>query len=92
VKLAVCKEHNSDVLISEVQPLSENLAVEDRDQQVSACVDLGKVTTRRNLQVDREFQKASATLCKRRWRTFRAFTVTLPGCSACLHTGNEPCN
>ena len=28
-------------------------------------------------QVDREFQEVSASLCKRRWRTFWAFTVTL---------------
>jgi len=38
--------------------------------EVSACEDLGRVTTRRNLQVDREFQEASASLCKRRRRTF----------------------
>jgi len=45
--------------------------------EVSACEDLGRVTTRRYLQVDREFQEAYASLCKHRWRTFSAVTVTL---------------
>ena len=39
--------------------------------EVSDCEDLGRVTTRRNLQVDREFQEASASLCKcRSWTPF----------------------
>ena len=45
--------------------------------EVSACEDLGRVTTRHNLQVDCEFREASASLCKRRLRTFWAFSVTL---------------
>jgi len=28
------------------------------------------ITTRHNLQVDRKFQEASASLCKRGWQTF----------------------
>ena len=45
--------------------------------EVSTCEDLGRVTTRHYLQVDREFQEASASLCNCRRRTFWAVTVTL---------------
>jgi len=38
---------------------------------------LERFITRLNPQVDCQFQEKSASLCKRRWRTFWAFTVKL---------------
>ena len=43
-----------------------------RGTEVSGYEDLEWLTTRRNLQVDREFQEPSASLCKRRLRIFLA--------------------
>ena len=43
----------------------ESAAKGHSGHEVSACEDLGRVTTRRNLQVDRELHEASASLCKR---------------------------
>jgi len=43
----------------------------------SADENLERFITRRNPQVNCQFQKTSASLCKRRWRIIWAFTVTL---------------
>jgi len=67
----------NDVTITSFCFVNKSTAEGYPGTKVSACEDLGRVTTRRNLQVDREFQEASASLCKRWWRTFWAFTVTL---------------
>ena len=69
---------NNDVTITSFCFVNNKSAAEAHPgTEVSACEDLWRVTTRRNLQVDGEFQEASASLCKRRWPTFWAFTVTL---------------
>jgi len=68
---------NNDVTITSFCFVNKSAAEERPGTEVSACEDLRRVTTIRNLQVDREFQEASASLCKRRWRTFWAFTETL---------------
>ena len=68
---------NNDVTVMSFCFVNKSAAEGHHGTEVSACEDLGRVTTRRYLQVDREFQEASASLCKRRWRTFWAVTVTL---------------
>jgi len=68
---------NNDVTITSFCFVNKSAGEEHPRTEVSACEYLGRVTTRRNLQVDCEFQEESASLCKRLWRTFWAFTVTL---------------
>jgi len=67
----------NDVTITSFCLVNKSTAEGHPGTEFSACEDLGRVATRRYLQVDREFQEASASLCKCRWRTFWAFTVTL---------------
>jgi len=57
---------NNDVTITSFCFVNKSTAEEHPGTEVSACEDLGRITTRRNLQIDREFQEASASLCKRR--------------------------
>ena len=57
---------NNDVTITSFCFVNKSTTEEHPGTEVSACEDLGRITTRRNLQIDREFQEASASLCKRR--------------------------
>jgi len=52
---------NNDVTIMSFCFVNKSTAEGHPGTEVSACEDLGRVTTRRNLQVDREFKKASAS-------------------------------
>jgi len=50
---------NNDVTITSFCFVNKSTAKGHPGIEVSACEDLGRVTTRRNLQVDREFREAS---------------------------------
>jgi len=56
---------NNDVTITSFCFVNKSAGEGHPGTEVSACEDLGRVTTRRNLQVDRELHEASASLCKR---------------------------